>query len=97
MFDTRNDLPLGGRSPVVKLPNERLATALRPYPEGTTEGGAHLKALATLLAPYGAQVRAAIQAGTGLGDADTSDLCTGISPGADKYPWFREARLHGKR
>ena len=32
-----------------------------------------------------------------LGDADTSDLFTGISREADKYLWFLEAHLHAKR
>jgi starvation-inducible DNA-binding protein len=160
MFDTRNDLPLGTRTKVVKLLNERLAdaidlgtqvkyahwnvkgpsfialhelfdqlaeaiegqidtiaeratalggtadgtlaqvaraTSLQPYPQGTTEGAAHVRALATVLAQYGAQVRAGIEAAARLGDADTSDLFTGASREADKYLWFLEAHLHGKR
>ena len=118
MFDTRNDLPLGTRTKVVRLLNERLADAidlgtqvkyahwnvkgpnfialhelfdklaevledqvdtiaeratalggtaegtlaqvarassLAPYPQGTEEGAAHVKALATVLAQYGAE------------------------------------------
>ena len=73
------------------------ASSLKPYPEGTEEGSAHLRALATVLAQYGAQVRAGIEAAARLGDADTSDLFTGISREADKYLWFLEAHLHGKR
>ena len=160
MFDTRNDLPLGTRTKVVRLLNERLADAidlgtqvkyahwnvkgpnfialhelfdklaevledqvdtvaeratalggtaegtlaqvarassLKPYPQGTEEGAAHVKALATVLAQYGANVRAGIEASAKLGDADTSDLFTGISREADKYLWFLEAHLHAKR
>ena len=73
------------------------ATSLKPYPEGTEDGAAHVRALATVLAQYGAGVRAAIDAASKLGDADTSDLFTGISREADKYLWFLEAHLHGKR
>ena len=73
------------------------ASSLKPYPHGTQEGVAHLRALATVLAQYGAQVRAGIEAAAQLGDADTSDLFTGISREADKYLWFLEAHLHGKR
>jgi hypothetical protein len=31
------------------------------------------------------------------GDADSSDLLTGISRETDQYPWFLEAHLHAKR
>ncbi len=160
MFDTRNDLPLGTRTKVVKLINERLADAidlgtqvkyahwnvkganfialhelfdklaeaiedqvdtlaeratalggtaqgtlaqvarassLKPYPEGTAEGAAHVAALATVLAQYGKNVRAAIDAASRAGDADTSDLFTAVSREVDKYLWFLEAHLQGKR
>jgi starvation-inducible DNA-binding protein len=73
------------------------ASSLKPYPEGTEDGAAHVKALAAVLAQYGAQVRAGIDAAATLGDADTADLFTGISREADKYLWFLEAHLHGKR
>jgi starvation-inducible DNA-binding protein len=72
-------------------------TSLKPYPQGTEEGAAHVKALATVLGQYGAQVRAGIDAAAQLGDAGTADLFTGISREADKYLWFLEAHLHGKR
>jgi starvation-inducible DNA-binding protein len=73
------------------------ASSLKPYPEGTEDGAAHVKALAAVLAQYGAQVRAGIDAAATLGDAGTADLFTGISREADKYLWFLEAHLHGKR
>ncbi len=40
--------------------------------------------------------RAGIEAAARLGDADTSDLFTGLSREADKYLWFLEAHLHGR-
>jgi len=72
------------------------ATSLKPYPQGIVDGAAHVRALATVLAEYGAHVRAGIEAAAKLGDADTSDLFTGISREADKFLWFLEAHLHGK-
>jgi starvation-inducible DNA-binding protein len=73
------------------------ATSLKPYPENITEGVAHLKALSAALAAFGARVRAAIEAATALGDADTADLFTGISRELDKDLWFLEAHLHARR
>jgi starvation-inducible DNA-binding protein len=72
-------------------------TSLKPYPTTITEGVAHLKALATVLAAFGAKVRAAIAESARLGDADTSDLFTGVSREVDKYLWFLEAHLHARR
>jgi starvation-inducible DNA-binding protein len=73
------------------------ASALKPYPEGTQEGAAHVAALAAVLAQYGKNVRAAIDATARAGDAGTSDLFTGVSREVDKYLWFLEAHLQGKR
>ena len=73
------------------------ATTLRPYPEGISEGLAHVEALSSALAAFGAKARAAIDATDKLGDADTADLFTGISRENDKYLWFLEAHLHAGR
>ena len=73
------------------------ATSLRPYPQNVSEGMAHVKALATVLAEFGARVRAAIDDSTALKDADSADLFTGISREVDKDLWFLEAHLHAKR
>jgi len=72
-------------------------SSLKPYPEDISEGMAHVDALSAALADYGAKVRAGIDAADKLGDADTADLFTGISRETDKYLWFLEAHLHGKR
>jgi starvation-inducible DNA-binding protein len=72
-------------------------TSLRPYPEEISEGHAHVEALSTALADYGAKIRAAIGTADELGDADTADLFTGVSRETDKYLWFLEAHLHAKR
>jgi starvation-inducible DNA-binding protein len=69
------------------------ATTLKPYPLNLADGPGHVAALATALARYGAGVRAGIEAAGRLGDADTSDLFTGISREADKYLWLLEAHL----
>ena len=73
------------------------ASSLKPYPENLSEGFAHVRALATALAAFGAGVRAAIDAADKFGDKDSADLFTGISRAVDKDLWFLEAHLHAKR
>ena len=73
------------------------ASSLKAYPQDISEGLAHVKALATVLADFGAKVRAAIDESGKAGDADTADLFTGISRAVDKNLWFLEAHLHAKR
>ena len=73
------------------------ASSLKAYPENISDGAAHVKALATVLADFGAKVRAGIEEAAKAGDADTSDLFTGISRDVDKYLWFLEAHLHARR
>jgi starvation-inducible DNA-binding protein len=72
-------------------------SSLKPYPTSAVDGQAHLKALVAVLADFGARVRAAIEESGKLGDADTSDLFTGVSRDLDKQLWFLEAHLHAKR
>jgi starvation-inducible DNA-binding protein len=73
------------------------STTLKPYPEDIAEGLQHVDALSAAVAAFGAKVRAAINGAAELGDADTSDLFTGVSRDIDKYLWFLEAHLHAKR
>ena len=68
-------------------------TSLDPYPPDITDGSAHVDALASALAAFGRRARKAIGEADKLGDADTSDLFTGVSRDADKYLWFPEAHL----
>ena len=70
---------------------------LPAYPLGATEGVAHLEALAGALARFGKSVRKAIDETGKAGDADTSDLFTGISRSADKSLWLVEAHLQAAR
>jgi len=160
MYDTRNDLPVNVRTPVVELLNSRLAdaidlgsqakqahwnvkgpnfialhelfdrvaehvedqidtlaeritalggtahgtvavvarsTSLKPYPQEIADGVLHVQALSAALADFGAKARKAIEDSARLGDADTSDLFTGISRETDKDLWFLEAHLHAAR
>ncbi|WP_374447516.1 DNA starvation/stationary phase protection protein Dps [Stella sp.] len=69
-------------------------TTLAAYPL-RADGGDHVARLADALAAYGKAARAAIDAATGFGDADTADLFTGISRAVDKDLWFLEAHLEG--
>jgi len=68
-------------------------TSLDPYPEELTIGLAHVDALSNALAAFGRKVRKAIDDSSKMGDADTSDLFTGVSRDVDKYLWFLEAHL----
>jgi starvation-inducible DNA-binding protein len=54
---------------------------------------AHVEALRTALATFGAAARRAIDDATGLKDADTADLFTEVSRGIDKLLWMVEAHL----
>jgi starvation-inducible DNA-binding protein len=70
---------------------------LDAYPLEITEGRAHLDALAAALARFAKSVRKAIDEAGKAGDADTSDLFTGISRSADKNLWLVEAHLQADR
>ena len=70
---------------------------LPAYPLVLTEGRGHLEALAGALARFGKSVRKAIDETGKAGDADTSDLFTGISRDADKSLWLLEAHLQADR
>jgi len=70
---------------------------LDPYPLDIAEGRAHLDALAAAYARFAKSVRKAIDESGKAGDADTSDLFTGISRSADKGLWLLEAHLQADR
>jgi starvation-inducible DNA-binding protein len=57
------------------------------------EGMQAVALLADRYAALGASTRTAIEIASREGDADTSDLFTGISRGLDKALWFLEAHL----
>jgi starvation-inducible DNA-binding protein len=73
------------------------STTLEAYPEDIFDGRAHVEALADALAAFGKNVRKAIDVAGKAGDADTSDLFTGISRDVDQYLWFLEAHLQAER
>ena len=72
-------------------------STLTPYPDDISDGLAHVDALSSAVADFGAKVRKAIDESARAGDADTSDLFTGMSRDIDKDLWFLEAHLHTKR
>jgi starvation-inducible DNA-binding protein len=72
-------------------------TSLKPYPEDISDGMAHVDALSAALADFGAKVRQGITVTSEWGDADTSDLLTGISRDVDKHLWLLEAHLQAQR
>lgn len=70
---------------------------LDAYPLDFSDGRAHVDALAAAYARFGKSVRKAIDEAAKAGDADSSDLFTGISRGADKSLWLLEAHLQADR
>jgi starvation-inducible DNA-binding protein len=66
---------------------------LSELPHDSFDGLNVVALLADRYAALGASTRAAIESAAGAGDADTSDLFTGISRGLDKALWFLEAHL----
>ncbi len=69
-------------------------SSLPPYPLDILSEGEHLEALSAALAAFAKGVREAIDQAAALGDADTADLFTEVSRGADKDLWFLESHLH---
>jgi starvation-inducible DNA-binding protein len=72
-------------------------TRLDAYPLEIADGRAHLDALAAATSRFAKAARKAIDEAAKAGDADTSDLFTGISRGADKSLWLLEAHLQADR
>ncbi len=66
---------------------------LEDYPATVVGGKESLETLIDRYAALAASTREAIESSAKLGDADTSDLFTGISRGLDKSLWFLEAHL----
>lgn len=74
----------------------RMAAEASRLPEFSAEaidGIDAVTALADRFAALAASTRAAIDAATEAGDADTADLMTEVSRGLDKSLWFLEAHL----
>ena len=69
------------------------ASRLAEYPLDAGGGMQHVEALAVRFASLASSTRAAIEAASELGDADTEDLFTEVSRGLDKGLWFLEAHL----
>ena len=69
---------------------------LDAYPLRIASGQQHVAALSSALAKFGASTRAAIDAASKTGDADTADLFTEVSRGVDKLLWMVEAHTQSK-
>ena len=68
-------------------------SGLTGYPRTIADGPEHVNALAGALAEFGARMRRAIDETDDLGDRGSSDICTEISRGIDKWLWFVEAHV----
>lgn len=66
---------------------------LREYPLEAGDWRSHVLGMRDALATFGRGVRKAIDDTTALNDADTADLFTEISRGADKSLWMVEAHV----
>lgn len=66
-------------------------STLSEYPSTISASADHVEALAKALSAFGKQIRQAIASTAEIGDADTSDICTEISRGTDKWLWMVEA------
>ena len=66
-------------------------SSLPDYPLDITSGKKHIAKLAHAIAFYGELMRAAITTSSQLNDADTADILTEVSRGADVNLWFVEA------
>ena len=69
---------------------------LDEYPISISTGEDHVKSLSAALAAFGSRIRFAIQETDELEDADSSDVCTQISRGVDKWLWFVEAHVQAR-
>lgn len=69
------------------------ASRLPEYPLDAIDGWEHVQALVTRFASLAKTTRAAIDAATSFGDADTADLFTEVSRSLDKDLWFLEAHM----
>lgn len=72
-------------------------TRLPDYGLDLSSGADHLEALSGSLASFGQSIRKAIDTADEAGDADTADLFTEVSRGADKMLWFLESHLQSGR
>lgn len=66
-------------------------SSLPEYPLDISSGKKHVAELAHAIAFYGEAIRKAIALSTQLKDADTADIFTQVSRGADMNLWFVEA------
>lgn len=66
-------------------------SSLPEYPLNISSGSKHVAALAHGISRFGELVRKGIQVCTNLNDADSADILTQVSRGADMNLWFVEA------
>ena len=73
------------------------SSRIEVYPDGITEGPAHVKAIADRLGAFSNNCRDNIEVSGDLGDAGTEDLYTEIVRELDKQLWFVEAHLQADK
>jgi len=70
---------------------------LGEYPLTASSGHDHVEAVASALARFGREARAAIDLGDDLGDRDSADIVTEVSRGIDRWLWLVEAHAQAER
>lgn len=70
---------------------------LAEYPLDIAAGTAHVGAVSSALAKFGAQARKTIDEADKLEDAVTADLFTEVARGIDKWLWFVEAHVQSAK
>src|SRR6266487_140165 len=79
--------------PISRVVAER--SELPEYPLTISTGEEHVWALSSALSNFGERIRRAIDQTADLGDVGSSDICTEISRGTDKWLWFVESHAEG--
>ena len=87
---------LGGTAEGTLAP-VRKRSGLAEYPLNAVDGVQHLEAIRASLATFAGNVRKSIDEATEARDADTADLFTEVSRGADKQLWLVESHLLATR
>ena len=77
----------------IRLASKR--SSLGEYPLGITDGHDHVDALSSAIGKFSNAARQASQRAESLDDANTMDVFTEVSRGADKLVWFVESHLQG--
>ena len=72
------------------------ASELDQYPTSISAGEDHVKSLSAAVAAFASRMRRTIDEADDLDDTATTDICTEITRGTDKWLWFIEAHTQAR-